>query len=639
MPTPSIQRTRSGRALTIFAVCSALLSGCADDAPTTVLLRIEEGSLTQTPKSLRLSVYGDAGQLIDNTPLPATGALELPGEVVLYPRQQSGTLRLLVRAFDARDTEVGSGLRNVTLQSGQQTRATIMLEAGSRPDRDGDGVPDEIDNCPDVSNPQQEPCAMDGSADVGDASDGGPQEGGVDARRDVLAPDTVDCDKDGDKFLAVACGGNDCDDDDAAVHPGATEGPFGSAICADGKDNDCDGNKDGADNGCQQCTSATQCDDKNPCTNDACTGGLCENLVQLNRSCDDGDPCTAASKCLTSGGCGGGTAVGCAQPANPCKAASCISAQGGCVTQNAANGTPCDDGDPCTAATCQSGTCTAPNTTYCVIGGACVAEGSTQDGCVCDPTRSTTAWSPPVGGCKIGSQCYTSNAVDSAGSGCTCLGAVDATDWSPKATECKIAGRCVGSGTDVPCGMCNPASSQTSYTTIAGCNNAIVLVALNNGYQANLGGIAGADALCQAEATKLGITKTVPAMLASSARDLIDLVPLADRNKKVVNGLGTTIYPAWNAAFVGASQQTDIFAFDGKEVDENMGAVPEWKDAAAWTGSGPDGLWAGAANDCAGWTSTVGDGASGEVDVHGLFNKLDTRPCSNYQAVICVWVH
>lgn len=610
----------------------ALSSGCDDAAPTTVLLRIEQGSVSPAPQALGLSIYGDEGQLVDSTPLPATGVLELPGEVVLYPRQQSGTLRLFVRAFDARDRQVGSGVRTVALQSGKQTRVTLVLEAGAQPDRDDDGVPDEIDNCPDEPNPLQGPCAVDGGADVADAGGDGPPP---DAQRDSQRPDTVDCDEDGDEFLAVACGGNDCDDNDKAVHPGATEGPFGSALCADGKDNDCDGQKDAADNGCQQCSNATQCDDNNPCTDDDCQGGRCENLVQVGRVCDDGDPCTTATKCLTSGGCGGGAAVTCQQPTNPCKAASCISAQGGCVTQNVANGTPCDDGDPCTAATCQSGTCTTPNTAYCIIGGACVAAGNTQDGCVCDPTVSVTTWSPPPGGCKVGSQCYGNNDVDPI-SGCSCLGAVDPTAWSPKSTECKIAGRCIASGTQLACGTCTPTASQTSLVANAACNNAIVLLALNSGYTGNLGGVTAADALCQDEANKLGITQNVPALLSTATRDAIDLVPLADRGKKVVNGRGLTVYPSWDAAFTGTAQATDIFSFDGKEVDENTGASPEWLDAAAWTGTNASGTFAGV--DCAGWTSTSGTGESGEVDLRHLFDTVDQRPCSNHQAIICVWV-
>ena len=48
------------------------------------------------------------------------------------------------------------------------------------------------------------------------------------------------CDVDRDGYESIDCGGDDCDDSDDSVNPGATE------VC-DGVDNDCDGTVDGAD--------------------------------------------------------------------------------------------------------------------------------------------------------------------------------------------------------------------------------------------------------------------------------------------------------------------------------------------------------------------------------------------------------
>jgi hypothetical protein len=45
--------------------------------------------------------------------------------------------------------------------------------------------------------------------------------------------------------------GDDCNDNDPLVNPGAKEGPYGNATCSDGKDNDCDGLKDASDPDCK----------------------------------------------------------------------------------------------------------------------------------------------------------------------------------------------------------------------------------------------------------------------------------------------------------------------------------------------------------------------------------------------------
>ncbi len=56
----------------------------------------------------------------------------------------------------------------------------------------------------------------------------------------IQATQTACVDADNDGYNAASCGGNDCNDNNASIHPGATE-------TCDGLDNDCDGLTDGAD--------------------------------------------------------------------------------------------------------------------------------------------------------------------------------------------------------------------------------------------------------------------------------------------------------------------------------------------------------------------------------------------------------
>lgn len=122
-----------------------------------------------------------------------------------------------------------------------------------------------------------------------------------------------DCaDADGDDYIDAECGGDDCDDDDAAVNPGMTEGPFEDVTCTDDKDNDCDGDVDSSDSDCEEtCVDADgddyddiecggdDCDDSNdavypganegPFGDPTCADGL-------DNDCD-GDPDSADTNC------------------------------------------------------------------------------------------------------------------------------------------------------------------------------------------------------------------------------------------------------------------------------------------------------------------------------------------------------
>ncbi len=85
-------------------------------------------------------------------------------------------------------------------------------------DADGDGIINGNDNCPSIYNPSQ----LDSDGDrIGDACDSCP----------FLSTNTNDQDQDG--FNSLQCNGNDCNDFNKYIYPGAAE------LC-DNLDNDCD---------------------------------------------------------------------------------------------------------------------------------------------------------------------------------------------------------------------------------------------------------------------------------------------------------------------------------------------------------------------------------------------------------------
>lgn len=125
-------------------------------------------------------------------------------------------------------------------------------------------------------------CSDGDACTVGDQCSGGACQGG--APRDG----------DNDSYVDEACGGNDCDDGDPDINPGASE------LCGDGVDNNCDSQ---VDEGCG-CSIPADCDDANPCTDDDCVSGSCVN-ANNTAACDDGNACTVGDQC-SGGACASG---------------------------------------------------------------------------------------------------------------------------------------------------------------------------------------------------------------------------------------------------------------------------------------------------------------------------------------------
>ncbi|MSP91523.1 MAG: hypothetical protein EXR79_06940 [Myxococcales bacterium] len=113
---------------------------------------------------------------------------------------------------------------------------------------------------------------------------------------------------------------------------------------ADGADADANPGPVDIDAALPGCTTPTDCDDGDPCTQDGCTAGSCSTLPSAGTPCDDGDACSVGDSCK-GGVCAAGPATSC-DDGNACTADGCVAGKG-CV-HVAAPG-PCDDGKLCTA--------------------------------------------------------------------------------------------------------------------------------------------------------------------------------------------------------------------------------------------------------------------------------------------------
>ena len=98
-------------------------------------------------------------------------------------------------------------------------------------------------------------------------------------------------DGDGDGYASYASGGDDCNDHNNGIHPGAAD-PNESG--SDALDQACDG----FDDPCL--LGVSPCDDGNVCTLDTCRfwGAWCENAVQVGADCSGTDWCTPVAQCV-----------------------------------------------------------------------------------------------------------------------------------------------------------------------------------------------------------------------------------------------------------------------------------------------------------------------------------------------------
>ena len=205
----------------------------------------------------------------------------------------------------------------------------------------------------------------------------------------------VDDDCDGATDNDTCDDGNPCTADTCLGADGCSHEPLDSGECLDG----------------DVCTVADHCEagvcvgtlvdcgDDNPCTEDSCDGaGGCINAPIVG-VCDDGDDCTLGDLCNAEGQCAGGVTLDC-DDQNPCTDDAC--GPQGCV--HTPNTNPCDDQNACTSeSACLDGVCQATATVVCDDENPCTTD-------ICDPATGCGAVNhalPCDDGdvCTLGDQC------------------------------------------------------------------------------------------------------------------------------------------------------------------------------------------------------------------------------------------
>lgn len=234
----------------------------------------------------------------------------------------------------------------------------------------------------------------------------------------------ADCD-DGVGCTVDACSGNTCSniandtlcDDNLFCTGTETCEPDNKDANADGcvsSGDPCEGagkicNEAGST--CDDCTSAAQCDDGVPCTNDSCNVGTCQHANDDTKcpdplNCDGIDYCDPSNK--------DADADGCVQPGNPCDPLLCdegtyVAGDNSTCTKCTSNA-DCDDSVTCTNDTCDgiSGACShAPDSMLCPDALFCDGVDSCDpnnpaadaDGCVPNPYACSSACNEATDSC------------------------------------------------------------------------------------------------------------------------------------------------------------------------------------------------------------------------------------------------
>lgn len=374
---------------------------------------------------------------------------------------QEGTLRVIVDVSDdaltSRRAKLFARGATNTLETacidlaGKDRFVIAVLQGAEMADAEYEAVGYSDDACTSETSPRER-------TEARRAPFGMPGELTLTLRREVADAGTdAGVDNDGDGHFTPA----DCDDNNGAVHPGATE------QCANTLDDDCDGNADCRDDACDN----QACGVGAVCTTQRCAEVLCADGVDNDgtEGRDCADPDCDGVQCMNGGTCAD---AGCRTGSELGLCDDNVDNDGDgdidCADADCPTGSACDDTDACTTrGTCNGTTCvTAP--VLCSSSNQC-----TQNMGICDPDGGMCRFTPtPDAGCNDGRACTDNDTCDGDGG---CRGTQRACSTPPTSCftttgQCDEAqdGGCVYTPLAVGTGTCDDNNACTDNDTCDG---------------------------------------------------------------------------------------------------------------------------------------------------------------------------